>query len=565
MSTYYDSRAARTVAAAEAEATRAEAEATRAEAEATRAETALRLEQARMQMAADAVAADRRDREARAATKAARRRLRRDEKQRARVARAAALRSGGRALAAAVADRAPLMLGGVAMSAPILLAWSGQMAFAREVMHLGALAPTLPIALEGSVWYVAYLTHRAIRAHLPIGRYRAATWVLACIAAGMNAWHGIQSSAKDGLQVGAALALASLLGIALWELTASLTARTESKRSAAEIRRAAWRRIRYPRLSYAAASIRAARGEACTVDEAWTAAWVDRYGVGPDSSRRDRRLARRIIATQRKADREAAKDGALTIVDGRIARPGAMTPEQEAAAAQAIAEFTAWQQRPRLERTDLPARTDVRRMGALDRTESLMLPVGPGSRTGSDRRTGDDRTEVTRTERTVPAARFRTEAEPMEKAVFIGSVREEILAAAERGDRWEPHYPTLMTQASRSKSWVEKAVREARLSVIGAEATKALPAGNGEPGTAGIDVEADARTDAEAMPVRPPVESRTDGHHMQDDQDDPEPRTGPVRGFETRTDDDRTGDTSQDVRPGEAARTEDSESEDVAA
>ncbi|GHH63692.1 hypothetical protein GCM10017673_05060 [Streptosporangium violaceochromogenes] len=306
--TYYDRRAERTVAEAAAEQARAAAEA-------TRAETALRLERERRRMDAETAAADRQDRADRAETKAARRRERRAESRKARAERAAAVRRGAGALASAVITRAPLAVGGIAMGAPIVIAWRGQMEFAGQVMHLGALAPALPVALEGAAWYLAYLTHRAIKGRLPAGGYRVWTWGLASLAAAMNLWHGAQA---HGVQAGVVLALASLLGILLWELTASLAVQTESKRTATEIRRAAWRRVRYPRLSWAAASIRAAHGADCSIDQAWAAAWIDRYGVGPESSRRERKLARSIVRHQSKADRRAARNGRLSIVAGSI-------------------------------------------------------------------------------------------------------------------------------------------------------------------------------------------------------------------------------------------------------
>ncbi|GGK94248.1 hypothetical protein Ppa06_64590 [Planomonospora parontospora subsp. parontospora] len=338
MTTYYDPRAQRLVADAQAEQARAAAEA-------TRAETMLRLEEARTARAAAAAEAERREREMRAASAAARRRLRRQEREQAKAARRARLRRGAGALAAAALTRAPVIVGAIAMGAPIAIAWRGQLEFATHVMHLGFMAPALPIALEGGVWYLAFLVHRAITARLPIGRYRVATWAMAAIAAGMNLWHGVTANKTDGLQVGVILALASLLGIALWELTASLTQQSASKRTAAEIRRAAWRRLRYPRLSWAAASIRASRGEQCSIEEAWTAAWIDRYGVGPQASRRDRTLARSIVRYQRAADRQAAKDGRLLIVDGSIVRPGEPGPHQSAEAEEAMARLKAFTER----------------------------------------------------------------------------------------------------------------------------------------------------------------------------------------------------------------------------
>ncbi|SEG94973.1 hypothetical protein SAMN04489712_1571, partial [Thermomonospora echinospora] len=126
-------------------------------------------------------------------------------------------------------------------------------------------------------------------------------------------------------QVGVALGLTSLLGIGLLELTIALKQRAAGGRSAAEIRQSLIRRICYPRLSAQAAAIAAARG--IDAEAAWRAAWIDRYGIGPDSTRRERRTARKILARQRKADRRAAKAGALSIDGDTIVRRAGERPE----------------------------------------------------------------------------------------------------------------------------------------------------------------------------------------------------------------------------------------------
>ncbi len=303
MTAYYDHRAERTVAEAEA-ATR------RAQAEALRAETSLRVQRERRQLQREDALDERRDKADRQAAKAERRKNRR-----------AGLRRGARALVATAKTRSHSIVGAAAMGSPMFIAWGGQYAFADEVMHLGTAAVTLPIAMEGSVLYTAYLTHQAIDKGLPTGRYRLMTWAMASNAAGMNLWHQVDKVATDadpwkGLQVGAIYAVSSLLGIVLWEMNAALKRQVVSRRAGADIRRAAWRRLRYPRLSWSAASIRAAQG--CTVEDAWTVAWNDRYGIGPDASRRDRRLARKIVRYRGKADQEAAKSGRLAIRDGVI-------------------------------------------------------------------------------------------------------------------------------------------------------------------------------------------------------------------------------------------------------
>ncbi|MFO7253673.1 MAG: DUF2637 domain-containing protein [Actinomycetes bacterium] len=207
----------------------------------------------------------------------------------------------------------PALVGAVAIGAPMIIAWRGQAGFAAEVMGLDW--PLLvPVAIEGSVLYTAYLAHRAVSLSLPAARYRAMTWALAAVAAGMNLWHYL----GDGPQVAVVYAACSLLSILLWELTVGLRGRVRSGRSGAEIRAAAWRRLRYPLLSWQAASIRAARGPACSPDEAWHAAWVDRYGVGPDAPLRERRLAARIVRAKARAEMRAARRGELAIVGGVI-------------------------------------------------------------------------------------------------------------------------------------------------------------------------------------------------------------------------------------------------------
>lgn len=288
---------------------RAQRELAAARAERIRARATLQVERERLALEAerDRVEAERRARVE--AERAERRRARVEARAARRTARRAALAGA----AAAVRARVPALVGAVAIGAPMVIAWRGQLEFARTVMQLGTLAVAVPVALEGAVLYTAHLTHRAVAAGLPAGRYRVMTWALALVAASMNLWHH-----GSDLQVGVVYALASLLGIVLWELTTGLRGHVRSGRSGAEIRAAAWRRIRYPRLSWAAASIRAARGPACSPEEAWALAWRDRYGVGPDASRRDRRLAALIVRHATRAERRAARRGELGMVGGVI-------------------------------------------------------------------------------------------------------------------------------------------------------------------------------------------------------------------------------------------------------
>ncbi|GAA3801724.1 hypothetical protein GCM10022226_21940 [Sphaerisporangium flaviroseum] len=325
MSTYWDPKAARMVAGAEAQARRVEAGA-------RREEMRLQAERARLELDIQRGEQARLDREAedrRKAERAQARRRRRAARGKALVASVAAAGRGVRRWAPSLGG---WLVAAVAMGAPIVIAWRGQLEFAEKVMHLEGLSPALPIALEGATWFVVGLTNLAISRGLPIGQYRLWTWALAGVAAGMNFWHAAASGRPDGVQTGVVLALASLLGVGLWELMARLRQHTVSGRSAEQIRRALWRWVRYPRLSWSAASIRIARD--CGIEAAWQAAWIDRYAMGPHSSRRQRALGRAIVRRQAKAERRAARKGELGMVGGLVlGRPIPVVPTMDPHAA----------------------------------------------------------------------------------------------------------------------------------------------------------------------------------------------------------------------------------------
>lgn len=200
---------------------------------------------------------------------------------------------------------------------PITLAWRAQADFAATTLHIGGPAANLfPAAIECGAWLCIFEARRRVRAGLSTGSLPRWTWVLAGIAAAINASHG------GTLAGGLALGTLSLLGVLLHSIRTGLD-RADRAGGLSVVRRALWRRIRYPRLSIAAASLRAARE--LDASTAWRLAWEDRYGVGPESTRRERRLARHIMRREITTDRKAARAGELTIVAGRVQYPFAAT------------------------------------------------------------------------------------------------------------------------------------------------------------------------------------------------------------------------------------------------
>ena len=55
---------------------------------------------------------------------------------------------------------------------------------------------------------------------------------------------------------------------------------------------------------------------------------------------------------------------------------------------------------------------------------------------------------------------------PLDRDAVVASIAEEIRDAIEAGERWHPDYPALMERTGRRRSWCEKAVRDARMTVL---------------------------------------------------------------------------------------------------
>lgn len=267
----------------------------------------------REQNRADRAAAEQRRQDA-ADREAARRR----EEQAARINRAAVRKADRRATWARRRAQVP----GLALSAlwatmivlPIALAWTAQAQFAAETLQISyPWAHAFPAAIETGAWLCAFEAYRRIRQGWPVGSLPRWMWILAGVAAVINASHGV---ADAGFAAGLALGALSLLGVVLHSIRQNLDA--DASGAPRRVGLALWRRVRYPRLSLAAASLRAAR----ELDHAaaWRLAWHDRYGVGPESTLRDRRLGRVIVRREEGEDRKAAKSGELTVLNGRVQR-----------------------------------------------------------------------------------------------------------------------------------------------------------------------------------------------------------------------------------------------------
>lgn len=183
-------------------------------------------------------------------------------------------RSGVRAATGVVVRSAPALAGVAACVAPTAIATRGQYEFGVEVMQLGAMAVLVPVMLEGAAWMLAWQRYQAVAAGDPATRLTVGVWALAGAAAGLNFWHGA-TGLGGSVQVGVTYGVASVVGFGLVELLARHraggTPRARERR--ARRRLALARAVRFPRVSWAAWSMRVAHGDATAPEQVWRQVW----------------------------------------------------------------------------------------------------------------------------------------------------------------------------------------------------------------------------------------------------------------------------------------------------
>jgi hypothetical protein len=218
-------------------------------------------------------------------------------------------RAQRRAMRAAVwTQRRPLLVVVPMMATSAGVALPAQFAYYSARTGSGWSAATIAAMVEGGTWLGAALESAARERGKPAGFYQGLTWVLAGAAAGVNLAHGL-SMEHGGWQVGAVFALASLMGVISWSAYMRLRTHEHTGVSAEEVRLAMWRRLRYPRLSWRAASLRAAIGTGLGAEQAWAQVWDEHHG------------SRRVEAGSGRVESVEAR-GELRDLDRDESRPG---------------------------------------------------------------------------------------------------------------------------------------------------------------------------------------------------------------------------------------------------
>ncbi|MFH9500581.1 hypothetical protein ACH4L9_34785 [Streptomyces globisporus] len=182
------------------------------------------------------------------------------------------------------------------ITAPMAVAWTGQAGFAKDI--LGWEAPwtiLFAAAFELSTAFVGWMYHQARKDGDAGTLYRIGTWVFAMGAALMNFWHA-SGLPKEGTRVwdaaagrfvqeitywhftpkAVAFATMSIVGMALWELYATLLhrrkLREDGKVAQARPSIGLVRWARYPRHAFTAWSLAITDASLTTLNRTWFAA-----------------------------------------------------------------------------------------------------------------------------------------------------------------------------------------------------------------------------------------------------------------------------------------------------
>ena len=136
-------------------------------------------------------------------------------------------------------------------------------------------AAIITLVVEGMAWHGAVYYFQT--AGTSIGRlYRGETFLFAGIAAAANFTHGVQ---EYNVIVGAAFAIASLMGVGAWELHMLRTKQIRTGMTAEEIKLWASRRWRHRKVFAEAKRVRAVFGLQVPMETAWRMAYVRRNGA----------------------------------------------------------------------------------------------------------------------------------------------------------------------------------------------------------------------------------------------------------------------------------------------
>ncbi|MET9730633.1 hypothetical protein ABZZ79_08220 [Streptomyces sp. NPDC006458] len=209
----------------------------------------------------------------------------------------------------------------VVISASMAFAWSGQYDAAAS-KGFGALAVLVPLMTEGATLHFAKLAAEAEAAGQPSAKFRISTLVSAVTAAAIN-FYGhtyltaaqiagrskaeIAALASDAESKAWLFAVASLVGVVVWEATLIARAHRRKGTSAAQRKINRKRLLRNPVISWRAANLRA-MVPAYTENDSFAETWKRRKGVPlGEPTAHERRRMRRMAYRLEQAD---AWDGA---------------------------------------------------------------------------------------------------------------------------------------------------------------------------------------------------------------------------------------------------------------
>ncbi|MCF2526621.1 hypothetical protein [Yinghuangia soli] len=208
-----------------------------------------------------------------------------------------------------VRERRDFALVSGVMVASIGTAWPAQMGFYLAMGMNPVLSVLVTAMTEGAAWAGAAMASKAIEdGDRPAGIYRAITWGSAFAAAALNFAHTWHRS----IPLACVLALASLLGVLLWEAYAHSRTQTEGGKSGAQIRAEIYRKARFRKVSRRTRDLIAAV-PGLDPDAAWVIAWRAVYGADPGVTRRTLKQHHKAVKAIAKLLDKALESGAESV------------------------------------------------------------------------------------------------------------------------------------------------------------------------------------------------------------------------------------------------------------
>ncbi|WTW96864.1 hypothetical protein OG216_27440 [Streptomycetaceae bacterium NBC_01309] len=356
-----------------------------------------------------------------------------------------------------VRERRDFALVSGVMVASIGTAWPAQMGFYLGMGMNPVLAVLVTAMTEGAAWAGAAMASKAIEdGDRPAGIYRAITWGSAFAAAALNFAHTWHRS----IPLACVLALASLLGVLLWEAYAHSRTQTAGGKSGAQVRAEIYRKARFRRVSRRTRDLIAAV-PGMDEDAAWVIAWRSVHGADPGVTRHSLKRHHKAVEKIAELLADAPDLGAASVGLDTLQTPTATLADMAPGGTVADSRKSVRDAVVLAFDASYPIEALIGAEATDDTDPQDVTGVESGERSGSDRDLSDEIAQSTSpVSRATPAPRKPTgPVPPAAKSTVPKRTPDELLADA---SRITADWPTAHLTADRIRKAVRTSAESAR-------------------------------------------------------------------------------------------------------